>query len=121
MRTSRPEASSRSNRSSMSAAWAPASASREIPSMIPPTCSSGWNWRRSWNQASRGRTQRIASGSTPLSRSQVHASTAVLPAPSTVYDDVDPAAAGRSLTGTTRAPDEASNGRVCVAGTDASR
>ena len=41
MRTSRPEASSRSNRSLTSAAWAPASASREMPAMIAPTCASG--------------------------------------------------------------------------------
>ena len=50
------------------------------------------------------------------------ASAAVVPAPSTVYDDDAPAAAaGRSLTGTTRARDEISKGGVCVAGTDASR
>jgi len=52
--------------------------------MIAPTCSSGWKSLRWWNQASRGRTQRIRAASTPLSRSQVHASTAVLPDPSTV-------------------------------------
>jgi hypothetical protein len=83
MRESRPLASSRSNMSSRSVASAPASTSSAIPSMICPTWSSGWKWARWWNQASRGRTQRIRSGSTPLSSSQMHASTAVLPEPST--------------------------------------
>ena len=121
MRMSRPDASSRSQRSAMLSASAPASASREMPSMIAPTCSNGWKWARSWNQASRGRTQRIRSGSTSLSSSHMHASTAVLPDPSTVYDEADRATAGRSLIGTTRAPGATSKAGVCVAGTDASR
>ncbi len=83
MRNIRPESSSRAKRSSTSAARAPASASSEMPSMIEPTCSSGWNAARSLNQASRGRTHVIRSGSTSLSSSQTHASTAVFPAPST--------------------------------------
>ena len=97
----RPRAGRRGRRGP--SACAAASASSAMPSMIPPTCSSGWNAARSRNQASRGRTHRIRSGVTPLSRSHMQASTAVLPDPSTVNDDVDPAAAGSSLTGTTRA------------------
>ena len=63
----------------------------------------------------------MASGSMPLSSSQTQASTAVLPDPRTVTDDADPTAAGRSFTGTTRAPAATSKPGVCVAGTDASR
>ena len=75
--------------------------------MSQVTRSSGcWNARSS-SQASRGLIQRITSGGTPLSSSQMHASIAVLPAPMTVYPLAGPASLTRSLTGISRTPGSA--------------
>ena len=52
--------------------------------MYAPTSSKGCINARSNNHASRGLIHRMSSGATPASKSQLHVSIAVLPAPMTV-------------------------------------
>ena len=70
---------------------------------------SGWISARLSIQGSRGRTQQIASGSTPRASSQIQASVAVLPEPTTTYWLGASPVCTRSLTGITRAPSATSN------------
>ena len=63
-----------------------------------------------------GRTQQMASGSTPRSSSQMHASVAVLPEPTTTYCEGAWSSATRSLTATTRTSSELPNGAGVLAG-----
>src|SRR3954465_2851133 len=70
---------------------------------------SGWISERFNIHGSRGRTQQIASGSTPRSNNQTQASVAVLPEPTRTYWLVVHSHGGGSLTGVTRAPSATSN------------
>ena len=70
---------------------------------------SGWISARFSIQGSRGRTQQIASGSTPRASSQMHASVAVLPEPTTTYWLGASSSWTRSLTGMTRVPSATPN------------
>ena len=79
-------------------------ARRDRLSTVPTTRSSGWKDDRFSNHASRGRTQRIFSGSTSLSSRKLQASIAVLPAPSTVKPDGGSVTLTRSPTGISVAP-----------------
>ena len=60
-------------------------------------------------QGSRGRTQQMASGSTPRCSSQTQASVAVLPEPTTTYWLGASSQLTRSLTGITCAPSVTAN------------
>ena len=83
MRSITPASSRRRNRSSGDAA---AAAACTVSAAMPmKTAGSGWTTARLSIHGSRGRTQQIASGSTPLSSSQMHASVAVLPEPTITY------------------------------------
>jgi hypothetical protein len=64
---------------------------------------SGWISARFNIHGSRGRTQQMASGSTPRPSSQTHASVAVLPEPTTTYWLGARSWWTSSLTGITRA------------------
>ncbi len=64
---------------------------------------------RSNNQESRGRIQRMRSGSTPASSSHVQVSIAVLPAPMTVTSDTGRSRSTRSFGGIMRTPAPTSN------------
>ena len=77
---------------------------------------SGWTTARFIIHGSRGRTQQIASGSTPRESSQMQASVAVLPDPTTTYWLGASSSRARSLTGTTRASSATSNGGGFSAG-----
>ena len=81
----------------------------------------GWTTARLSIHGSRGRTQQMASGSTPRSSSQMHASVAVLPEPTTTYCDGAWSSATRSLTATTRTSSELPNGAGVVAGISGAR
>ena len=70
---------------------------------------------------SRGRTQQIASGSTPRPRSQTIASVAVLPDPTMTYWLGASSSRARSLTATTRAPSDTAKGGGTSAGMDGAR
>ena len=70
---------------------------------------SGWITARFSIHGSRGRTQQIASGSTPRPRSQTQASVAVLPEPTMTYWLGVSSQPTRSLTGITRAPSATPN------------
>jgi hypothetical protein len=85
------------------------------------TAGSGWTTARFSIQGSRGRTQQIRSGSTPLSSNQMQASVAVFPEPTTTYGASPPATSGSAFTGTTRAPSPTSNGGGVVAGISGDR
>ena len=65
---------------------------------------------------SRGRTQQMASGSTPRESSQMQASVAVLPEPTTTYWLGACSSWARALTGTTRASAATANGGGFSAG-----
>ena len=69
----------------------------------------GWISARLSIHGSRGRTQQIAPGSTPRASSQMQASVAVLPEPTTTYWLGASSRCTRSLTGTTRAPSPTAN------------
>ena len=77
---------------------------------------SGWTTARFIIHGSRGRTQQIASGSTPRESSQMHASVAVLPDPAMTYWLAGSSSRARSLTGRTRASSATSNGGGFSAG-----
>ena len=66
---------------------APAAISRMSAAMPMKIAGSGWTTARLSIHGSRGRTQQMASGSTPRSSSQMHASVAVLPEPTITYCD----------------------------------
>ena len=80
------------------------------------TAGSGWTTARLSIQGSRGRTQQIASGSTPRPSSQTMASVAVLPEPTTTYWLGASSRRARALTGTTRTSSATSNGGGVSAG-----
>ena len=102
MRSITPASSSRRNRSSGDeAAAAACTVSAARPRKV---AGSGCTTARFSIQGSRGRTQRIASGSTPLSSSQMHASVAVLPDPAITYWDGASATSGSWLTVMTFVP-----------------
>ena len=84
------------------------------------TAGSGWTTARLSIHGSRGRTQQIASGSTPLPSSQTHASVAVLPDPTTTYCEGVSANDTSCPTGMT-VPDSTANGAGEVAGMSGSR
>ncbi len=71
---------------------------------------SGWTTARLSIHGSRGRTQQMASGSTPRSSSQMQASVAVLPEPTITYCEGASSSWTRSLTVTTRTSSDAPNG-----------
>ena len=108
MRSITPAASIRRNMSSRDDARA--AASQTSAPMPRNTAGSGWTTARLNIQGSRGRTHRIASGSTSRWSSQTIASVAVLPDPTTTYWLGDSSSRARSLTGTTRAPSTANGG-----------
>ena len=83
------------------------------------TAGSGWITARFSIHGSRGRTQQIASGSTPLPSSQTHASVAVLPEPTMTYcrGSVD----RHQLVDRDHGPGSAPNGGGVVAGISGSR
>ena len=83
IRSITPAASSRRNRSGSDAAAA--AASTMSATMPVKTAGSGWTMARLSIHGSRGRTQQMRSGSTPLPSSQTQASVAVLPEPTTTY------------------------------------
>ena len=98
MRSMTPRSSSRRNSSSSDAdAAADSMTSAAMPRKI---AGSGWTSARLSIHGSRGRTQQIASGSTPRPSSQTHASVAVLPDPTTTYCPGASSSRARSLTGT---------------------
>ena len=80
------------------------------------TAGSGWTTARFIIHGSRGRTQQIASGSTPRESSQMQASVAVLPDPTTTYWLGASSSRARSLTGSTRASSATPNGGGFSAG-----
>ena len=83
MRSMMPASSSRRNRSSSEVA---AAAACIVSATMPrKTAGSGWTTARFIIHGSRGRTQQIASGSTPRASSQMQASVAVLPDPTMTY------------------------------------
>ena len=85
MRSITPASSSWKNTSSgVEAAAAASMMSAAVPRN---TAGSGWTTARLSIHGSRGRTQQMASGSTPLSSSQMQASVAVLPEPTITYSD----------------------------------
>ena len=86
------------------------------------TAGSGWTTARLSIHGSRGRTQQIASGSTPLPSSQTQASVAVLPDPTTTYWLGASPSLTRSLTGIdVRRPSATANGGGVVAGISGER
>ncbi len=110
-----PASSRRRNRSSgVVAAAAAAMVSAAMPTN---TAGSGCTTARSSIHGSRGRTQRIAPGSTPWPSSHTQASVAVLPEPTTTYCDGASSSRTRSLTGITRTPSATPNGGGVRAGT----
>ncbi len=79
-----PAASSRSIRSgTLSAATIASSCRVKLPQVFRKNSSLAWTLARSKTQESRGMIQRMSSGSTPCSSSQMQASMPVLPAPTT--------------------------------------
>ena len=118
MRSMMPASSSRRNRSSSEVASAAACiVSAAMPRKI---AGSGWTTARLIIHGSRGRTQQIASGSTPRASSQMQASVAVLPDPTTTYWLGASSSRARSLTGSTRASSPTPNGGRLLRG-DAGR
>ena len=91
-----------------------AAASTVSATMPMKTAGSGWITARFSIHGSRGRTQQIASGSTPLPSSQTHASVAVLPEPTMTYCCA-PSTDTSRWTGIT-VPGSAANGGGVVAG-----
>jgi hypothetical protein len=85
MRSITPASARRQNKSSSDAALA--AASTVSAAMPMKTAGSGWITARLIVHGSRGRTQQIAPGSTPLSSNQMHASVAVFPEPTITYCD----------------------------------
>ena len=83
MRSMMPASSRRRNRSSSEVDSAPACI--VSAAMRVKIAGSGWTTARFIIHGSRGRTQQIASGSTPRESSQMHASVAVFPEPTTTY------------------------------------
>ena len=114
MRSVTPLSSSRRNISPTE--HAPAVASMTSAARVVATAGSGWTTARSSIHGSRGRIQTISSGSTPLSISEMQASVAVLPEPTTTYWLGASARWTRSLTVTTVASSSTSNGAGEVAG-----
>ena len=70
--------------------------------MVKMIAGSGWINARFSIHGSRGRTQQMASGSTPRSSNQMMESVAVLPAPTITYWLGDTSSCTRSLGGITR-------------------
>ena len=114
MRSITPASSRRQNKSSGDAALA--AASTVSAAMPMKTAGSGWITARLSIHGSRGRTQQIAPGSTPLSSSQMHASVAVFPEPTITYCEAAPPSLTSSLTATTCAPSATPNGAGVAAG-----
>ncbi len=85
IRSITPAASSRRKRSGSDAATT--AASKMSPTMPVNSAGSGCTTARLSIHGSRGRTQQMRSGSTPLPSSQMQASVAVLPEPTTTYWD----------------------------------
>ena len=85
MRSMIPASSMLKNISSGDAA--PAAISRVSAAMPMKTAGFGWTTARLSIHGSRGRTQQMASGSTPRWSSQMQASVAVLPEPAITYCD----------------------------------
>ena len=85
------------------------------------TAGSGWMTARLNIHGSRGRTQQIESGSTPLCSSHTHASVAVLPEPTITNSPGALSSLGRSLTGIARTPSATANGGAVVAGISGAR
>ena len=77
---------------------------------------SGWMSARLSIHGSRGRTQQIASGSTPRSSSHTQASVAVLPEPTTTYWLGASSAGAAALAVTTRASSATAKGGGDTAG-----
>ena len=82
---------------------------------------SGWISARLSIHGSRGRTQQIASGSTPRLSSQTMVSVAVLPEPATTYWLGASSRLTTSLTGTTCASSATANGAGLSAGMSGER
>ena len=119
MRSITPAASIRRKRSSGEEAELAASM---MSAAIPMnTAGSGWRTARSNIHGSRGRTQQIESGSTPLSSSQTQASVAVFPAPTITNSAGAVSSLGSSLTGSARTPSATPNGGSVVAGISGAR
>ncbi len=85
------------------------------------TAGSGWTTARFNIHGSRGRTQRIESGSTPFASSHTQASVAVLPEPTMTNSRGAVCSFGRSLTGSARTPSATPNGGAVVAGISGAR
>ena len=119
MRSITPASSRRENMSSGDAAE---TAACMVSAAIPmKTAGSGWTTARLSIHGSRGRTQQIAFGSTPLSSSQMHASVAVFPEPAITYCEGAPPSFTRSLTATTCTPSATPNGGGVSAGISGER
>ena len=85
------------------------------------TAGSGWITARLSIHGSRGRTQQIESGSTPLCSSQTQASVAVLPAPTITNSPGALSSLDRSLTGIARTESATAKGGGVVAGMSGAR
>lgn len=85
------------------------------------TTGSGCTNARLSIHGSRGRTQRIRAGSTPLRNSQTMASVAVLPEPTITYWLAASATEASSLIVTTRPSSATPNGGGDIAGIDGAR
>ena len=85
------------------------------------TAGFGWTTARLSIHGSRGRTQQIAPGSTPLSSSQMHASVAVFPEPTITYCEGASPIWTRSLTGMTFTPSAIPKGAGVVDGISGDR
>ena len=114
MRSITPASSSRRNSSSSDDE---AAASSNVVAGTPrKTSGSGWISARLSIHGSRGRTQQIASGSTPWPSSHTQASVAVLPEPTTTYWLGASSSRITSLTVTARASSATENGAEDSAG-----
>jgi hypothetical protein len=109
-----PASSIRRNR--WSGELAASAASMFSAAVVKNTTGSGCTAARLSIHGSRARTHTIASGSTPFSSSQMHASVAVLPEPAITYCDGASPRLTRSLTGTTCTPSATPKGGGLVAG-----
>ena len=119
IRSITPASSSKKN--TWSGDVAAAAASMMSAAVLRNTAGSGWTTALLSIHGSRGRTQQIAPGSTPLSSSQMHASVAVFPEPAITYcEGVSPSLTS-SLTATTRTPSAMPNGAGVVAGISGER
>ena len=81
------------------------------------TAGSGWTNARFNIQGSRGRTQMMRSGATPLRTNHTMASVAVLPDPTTTYALGASTTSAIAPTGTAEAPSATPKGGRVVAGT----